>query len=617
MDYVANTADMFRVNAFGDYTVTLDLSDGLAKVTIEMVSLKVTSFELSIADNSKAYLQYICAEEGAAENAARTMYINAYTVPEFAQINPADVTVTTDPSVSEYVSITHEVTTVAVDPTDPEITRDYLSITLTLLKAPEENMSFQLNVVIDNHEETFDNPSDNITITILADGETYTAVSSISFTSDYYLVNVNNGAKPWISSTPIEATVNEGASVTGVGYFTDSDHVYIEYLDVDPSEEVENLKPFVHANAIGTYTIYAYALGNRELEPAKVEVLVTSLIVPNENGEIGSDTTSGFYLIGILDGVEVEGWTSIVPEKQNFEGSDFAEWQLPLPTFEEGQEITKADLETYSGEFHFKAGDRMSIAFLGMNGDWDGIINEQYFDWANAYGNFYESMGNIEFTISGYYRVTLNLGGTAPSFTVRLTSADDVNAEYRIYYYIVRSGDSWDPTLNDQENTLAEIGYINMLDGVAQGNFVYTNTTDKAAVINFYSFYTTTGAWPNIQFVSAVARNYNVEDNHGLDDGYFLEATWYGSSYEGIEFTGTAYYKAPDEPDPDEEPRYNYFTNYLTFSELFWVGDENAEITSAMAGRMTVSFTITLDATTGVLKGVELNFVTTSTEPAE
>ena len=150
---------------------------------------------------------------------------------------------------------------------------------------------------------------------------------------------------------------------------------------------------------------------------------------------------------------------------------------------------------------------------------------------------------------------------------------------------------------------LAQIGYIDMLDGVAQGSFVYT--MDKS--IDFYTFHETTGAWPTVQIVSAIARNYKVADTGGIVGGYFQEATWYGYSYDGsITFGGTAY----------SATEVDHFRNDR--AELTWVSSIAGEIPADMEGRMTVSFTITVDSRSGVLTGVTLNFVTSSTsETAE
>lgn len=595
MAYIANDAETFAVNALGIYTVTLDLSDGPAKVTIEMDSLKVTSLDLSVASEN-AYLQFICAEEGAKEDAARTMVIDAYTIPELAEINPDDVTITTDPSVADYVQITHEVikTLVPQEEEDEEIYEYSVQITLTLLQAVEANTSFQLVVEIDNHIDNLSSAINDITITILANGEEYVPVTSIAFTSKNYTVNVNNGAKAWVA--PIEAVVNEGASVKDVVYSEDSDHLYIEYIDVDEDPEVEEWKPFVHADAFGVYTIYANALGNSKLEAAEATVLVTSLVEP-----LPEDEASGFYLIGRLDGVEVNNWTSISPDVTDFTGeysSLFADWTLAVGESIYDEESGALISASYTGTFNFRAHDVFSIAFLGMNGDWDSIINNQYMDWDASDGTFWNNDINIEIAENGRYAVTLTIDKDGPSFSIRYVGVYNPETEYDLWLYVVRSGDSWNSSLDDEGNTLATVGFIHINNGVAESMTLTSEGYD------FYTFYTTTGEWPEIQFVTA----YTL-DGTGIEGGYFQNATWYGSVHTGITFDGTAY-----SPTAAED----HFANREGTSNLYWIGQGELydQIPASMAGKMTVEFTFTFDEG-GVLTKVELNFVSATTEPAE
>lgn len=555
--YVANTAVSFGVTDFGTYRVILDLSDGPAKVRIEMVELEVTSVTLSVASDN-AYLQYVTTAEEGTEVATRTMRLNIETLPAAATYNPEDVIITIPEDMQEYVTAVYD----ATDATP--------QIVLTLLKAPEANTSFDLNVAIANSDEDVVNANDNITITILADGEEYVEVTDIHFTSESYLVNVNNGAQPWVSSTPIAAVVNEDASVQGVVYSTSSAHIWIEYVDG---------QAYVHADALGTYQLTATALGNSEVKSDPVNVLVTSLI-ETETEESETKYSTGFYLIGQLDGEEVEGWTSIKPEVTTFEGSDFANWTLPV--------VAGTNNTVYSAEYNLRAHDVFSIAFLGMDGNWFGIINNQYMNWDDSVGTYWENGINIEMSENGRYAITLNLSGEVPSFTVaRVGDYNPEQQEYDLYLYIVRSGDSWDGSISDENNIIATVGYIHMVDGVAQS---MTLTIDS---VDFYEFYTTSGEWPTIQFVTAYGGTY------GLEGGYFQNATWYGSAHTGITFGGDAYSATGED---------GRFTNFN--SELYWVGDITADV------NMKVSFTFTFDES-GALTAVELNFVTATEVPAE
>ena len=138
---------------------------------------------------------------------------------------------------------------------------------------------------------------------------------------------------------------------------------------------------------------------------------------------------------------------------------------------------------------------------------------------------------------------------------------------------------------------LITVGYIHMVNGVAESMTLTSEGYD------FYTFYTTTGEWPEIQFVTA----YTL-DGTGIEGGYFQNATWYGSVHTGITFDGTAYSATGEE---------DHFTNYAGRSELCWIGQGkfHEQIPEDMAGRMTVEFTFTFDEA-GELTHVELNFVT-------
>ena len=563
MAYIANNADTFAVNALGTYTVTLDLSDGPAKVSIVMDSLKVTSLDLSVASEN-AYLQYDASAEEGTEVVTRKMLLDVYTIPEAATYALADVSATVPEDMAEYVTAT------------PVMNDGKLQIELTLLKAVEANTAFQLTVEINNQIDKLSNAIDDITITILADGAEYVPVTSIAFTSDLYTVNVNNGAKPW--NAPIKAIVNEGASVEGIMYSEDSDHLYIEYIDGEP---------YIHADAIGVYTIYANALGNPNLEPATAMVLVTSLVEPTVTGE-----DSGFYLIGRLDGVEVNNWMSILPEETDYTSGEaklFADWVLTVDgfTYDEKGNLASA---IYSGTFNFRANDVFSIAFLGMNGNWWGVIDNQYMNWDSSTGTYWYNNINIEFAENGRYVITLTIDANGPSFTIERIGSYTPNTEYDLWLYIVRSCCSWNPALTPEGNTLVTVGFIHINNGVAE------SMTLTSEGFDFYEFYSTTNEWPDIQFVTA----YTL-DGTGLEGGYFQNATWYGSTFTGITFDGTAYRATGEE---------NHFTNYEGRSELYWVGqgEYRDQIPTDMAGQMTVVFTFTFDEG-GTLTGIGLNFI--------
>ncbi len=530
MAYVANTVDSFGVNSLGQYTITLDLSSGRAKVTIEMVDLVVTDLNITAASEN-TYLQFEGPEGAEDPAAAQTMLLNVETLPEDAKYNMNDVVITVPADVETLVSAQ------AI-----QTEEGALQIKLTQLKEQATTQLFDLGIKVENATAT-------VTVTILGDGLPFAAVEDVAFGQESYILNVNNGAKPW--NTPISASVtNDNASVKDISYSSENDHLWFEVIDG---------QTYAHADALGTYTIKATSLS----DPTKSDtatVLVTSLV------GTAPDYTTGFYLIGELGGHIIENWTSIPPTETTFGDSQFANWTLPLQA---GQN------NVYTTTVHLNAYDRFSIAFLGMDGNWGGIIDANYMDWPNSKGDYYESDGNVQTTVAGEYTITLYLNYERPYFVVDLKEKDDTST-YTLGLYIVKAGDTWDPNEPDSGNILATVGYIEIVNGVAQS---VTLTLDKFTI--------DAGTEPVIQFVTA----------RGIEGGYFYGETWYGESYTDIVFGGNSY---------SVTATAGCFTRSHGNSVLYWVADTETA---------TVTFKFTFN-TSGVLTNVDVNPATTEV-PAE
>lgn len=470
--YVANANNMFMVNALGTYTVTLNLTYGYARVYIEMVSLDVTSVELTVAEGSVGYLQ----------NDGDQVVLNVTTLPKDA--------VTTKTIEASVLSSMEQYVNVSVD-------NDKNTITVTLIGISEENIVFTLTCKVGDAVGT-------IELTVYGVEEEKVAVSSIAFTSEQYTINVNNGGSDW--STEISASVNESASIQGVTYTTSSDNIYVEYNETTD-------KYYVRASALGTYTVTATAIGDSNYS-ATATVYVYS------------DT---FYLIGILGGETVASWTSVKPEVQTLEGTDYEKWALSY-----------ASDGVYEGKFTLLYGDTFSIAFLGMNGNWDGVINNSYIDETSD--NYWESGINVQINVSGVYTIKLDLTGETPIFKLTFEEeAEDKENTYDLYVYIVASGSAWDSSLSQEGNIIATVGYIQVVKGVMQS---LTVTLDSCSFASM-------SAWPTIQIVTA----------KGIDGGYFVDATWYGSSASSVKVSGGAYGNESDQ-----------LYNGGSGCEFWWVG---------------------------------------------
>ncbi len=526
-EYVANTADMFEVNALGDYTITLDLSSGRARVSINMVDLYVTEVDLSLAEGQNGYLQ----KEG------DTTLLDIKTLPENA-IEPAesDIVVTVSSNAEGYA-------TAALSETNNK------QVIVTLLQPSETMITFTVEVKIDDAVGVYP-------ITILPADQEFTAVTEIAFEQETYLINVNNGGEPW--TVGIKANVNADASVQGVYYMSDDDSIVIEY-DAEGNA-------YARASKLGTFTIEAYALGDTKYI-ATAQVVVYS--------------QDGFYLIGILGGVQVNNWTSLAPEVTSLEGTLFEPWAL-----------TPVDDTHYSAEFTLNAGDQFSIAFLGMSHEWIGVVNNAYFDAQNSDPTITLDGINVQINVRAIYTVTLDLSKENPVFTVTYYGeAEHIPVTTYRYLYITWAGNSWNGAESDKGNIILEVGTLTYLDGVLQ------NLTLTTEAIDFYTLATARDVWPTIQFV--VSNNLIVVGAEGSDD-YFVNAEWYGTDAAPVIFGGDAY---------SENPGTNgTFTN--SGCQLYWVGSYD-ETTN-----MTVTFSFTFSES-GALTGIDVNFASSAVDPAE
>ena len=403
-EYVANTADMFEVNALGDYTITLDLTSGRARVSIDMVDLYVTEVDLTLAEGQNGYLQ----------NEGDTTLLDIKTLPENA-IEPAesDIVVTVSSNAEGYA-------TAALSETNNK------QVIVTLLQPSETMITFTVEVKIDDAVGVYP-------ITILPADQEFTAVTEIAFEQETYLINVNNGGEPW--TVGIKANVNEDASVQGVYYMSDDDSLVIEY-DAEGNASAR-------ASKLGTFTIEAYALGDTKYV-ATAQVVVYS--------------QDGFYLIGILGGEQVNNWTSLAPDITSLEGTLFQPWALTATdnTYYSGRFTLNAGDQfsiAFLGMSHEWIGVVNNAYFDAQASDptitLDGI-NVQINVRAIYTVTLDLSKDNPVFTVTYY--------GEAEHVPV---------TTYR-YLYLTWSGSSWDGSKSDKGNIIAEIGVLEFIDGVLQ-----------------------------------------------------------------------------------------------------------------------------------------------------
>lgn len=464
-NYVANNENEFMVTTYGIYNITLDLTDGIAKVYIVFEKAYTTSVGLAFAEDSENYLQY--------ENDFVTIIITA--LPEGSYFEKSSVKVVVGETVADV---------------DVQLDVDAMEIKVTLISELEddESVTVPLTVYIGEAYAQFD-------ITVLPFGEDMIPITQFEFSEKEYRLNVNNGEdEAW--ELPILVKINEDATVKQINYTTDSDNVYV---DVDAAGNAK-----VVAGALGTFTIKATSVGTTE----EGEHLTAEATV-----YVYSDA---FYLIGILNGATPNGWTALAPDVESLEGTVFAPYALAPVEGEDKMFSLTTDLNQ---------NDVFSIVFLGMAGNWNGAI---YNTFLNAAGSSMDYISyndvNVQINQRAKYTITLDLSKATPSFTVVYAGEADSDVDVDdLYVYLVRAGGAWDGSKDQEGNVLAMSDVkvdVNEEGGIKSVTFNYD-----------FSELLAQGVWPTIQFVTATE----------IVDGNFVNATWYGSSVNSVEFSGTAF----------------------------------------------------------------------------
>lgn len=446
-NYVANTPDMFEVTAYGIYDVTLDLTQGIAKVSIVLDKAYTTSVGLDFTPTSKSYLQGLDSE----------VTIAITPLPDGSIYNPADISAVVGAIEGEVATVTADVNvdamTVTVKLTSDYEGKDYVIVPIT--------------VHMGEAYAEFD-------VVIVPAGEDYVPVSELAFVytseePDRYVIDVNNG-KDAAWELPFQMTINEDASVKQINFTTDSANLYV---DVDENGAMK----FV-AGGLGTFTVTATSVGTTEdgqHKTAKATVYVYS---------------GGLYMIGMING-EIPGeWVALEPEITSLEGTPFAPYELEPVEGAEG----KYSITTTLNQF-----DLFSVAFLGMTGNWNGAITNVYLDEAASSMDSISKNGvNVQIDKRGIYTITVDLNKATPVLTVEYISAADEGVEVGdLYVYILRAGGAWDGNATPEDNIVATFpGYVDMTNP--------TSETTLSVVLNLDNF---NGAWPTLQFVTATGIN--------------------------------------------------------------------------------------------------------------
>ncbi len=512
-DYVANGNGMFQVNAYGVYTVTLDLSDGMAKVDINMEDVFITELNPSIAADSTAVLQNVGDKATIVVNLFPTNAIYDAETDKISVSFGVDADADPEKNGADYLSVAAMTEpTKVTDPETEEVTFSF-TVTVELIKAYDgvANSAYNFPVTIAiNENEKPEAASNSITLAVAPTDAVLP--TTLDFESPAYYLDVNNGGKAW--QMPVVANVDDEATITAVEYYSDD-------IVIDPATGV------VTAGAFGVYHLRAVAVGNPQLV-ATATITVYS---------------SQFYLAGILHSANL--WDVLPYTATTIAGTDYADWGLTA---------VEGSYTEYEGTFSFNQYDTFSIVFLGMSDSWYGAINANNIDWDNSSsGYLYESDGNITVNETGMYTIRLNLAAEGgPRFTVKY-AGEAFTSPFDMVVYLMRAGGAWDPDKSNVENSLAHADAVRV-DG-----------ENASTVTITYDFADLLPVWPTFQFLTATG------DDAGLAEGF-----WYGSGMPGVTITSdTGAFKSTY--TEEEAAEGGFFTNGGSGCEFWYVGDLDVE----------------------------------------
>ena len=184
-EYVANNGDMFMVNTYGAYTITLNLTDGMAKVTIDLEKAYVAKIDLTYK-NGVSVLQ----------NSADIAEIGLAFYPQEATVNDDDVIITKtgDDASNPYVAYAFN--------------RTEMLMRVLLLRESETEVPIIFTVQVGEVKNAIE--------IVVAPTNIVTPIS-IAFDEKQYPIDVNNGGGAW--TTTVHASVDDSAGIKDIAAF--------------------------------------------------------------------------------------------------------------------------------------------------------------------------------------------------------------------------------------------------------------------------------------------------------------------------------------------------------------------------------------------------------------
>ncbi len=395
--YVTNTASYFAVNASGFYTVTLDLTRGIASsdgtgycsVTIKLDSLDVSETKLSLTQGNPTLKSGDSLQLGFSVN------------PSAAKFTEEQVEVKLD---SDYADFKKYL--------EYEFNFAYKTISVKAKGEPAEKFSAVLTLTIRG-------VSASIELFVLPTAMEKNPVTEINFEQEKYEFNVNNGEGNWTAK--VKATTNSDATNGQVRYYDVTD--YDAFPGSSERAIVNEITGEVTARSLGTLKIMAVSLDDPSVT-ATVDLLFYS---------------DAFYMVGIGYG----GWDALSQSITTLVGTGKEKYAFTM-----SQDSNALYTLTYDTDV-FGLSKQMKIVFLGIDLQWTGQITAANIaeEFSNAYVGWHvpellgtngdvvsEGQQNIQFLRRGVYTLTIDLSRPKPMLIIDKEGTTDIAKDYLLEY---------------------------------------------------------------------------------------------------------------------------------------------------------------------------------------
>lgn len=388
-EYVKNTASYFAVNASGIYTITLDLTRGIASsdgtkycsVTIKLDSLDVSETRLSLTQGNPVLKSGDNVQFGFSVN------------PSAAKFSEEQIEVKLD---SDYADFAKYI--------DYTLNFNDKMISVRAKGEPTEEFSVVLTLTIRG-------VSASVELFVLPTTTEKNPVKEVKFEQEKYEFNVNNGEGNWTAK--VKAITNSDATNGQVRYYDVTDY---DAFPGSPERAIVNeITGEVTARSLGTLKIMAVSLDDPSVT-ATVDLLFYSDV---------------FYMVGRGYGT----WESLSQSVTSLAGTDKEKY-----AFTKDQDSNALYTLTYdTNVFRYGTSLQMKIVFLGIDLQWTGQINSANIveEFSNAYIGWHvpellgangdvvsEGQQNIQFLKSGVYTLTIDLSRAKPMLIIDKENTD-------------------------------------------------------------------------------------------------------------------------------------------------------------------------------------------------